>query len=162
MGCLARLYKILGALKVPTPEEIADASGVMKEISSSVSQTQEPEIGEDLGEKIVREVHVVKLLEDKVNQRMERNEDDGIERQSLKAKKRKQESDVSEEKEDDDDSTALQKSKSKKRKLFGDVETSDKKTSKISSSDATPAKPPKKKRKRKGGDVIDDLFASLM
>ncbi|KAF5871106.1 uncharacterized protein Bfra_007619 [Botrytis fragariae] len=87
MGCLARLYKVLGALRVSTAEEIAEQAEVVKE----TPQLNEAEIGEDMGEKIVRDVPDLDVED---SQKVERTEEDDTDVKKAKPKKRKQDGEV--------------------------------------------------------------------
>ncbi|TGO40008.1 hypothetical protein BHYA_0044g00500 [Botrytis hyacinthi] len=116
MGCLARLYKVLGALRVVTAEEIAEQAGVVKE----TPQLNEVEIGEDMGEKIVRDVPVSEVED---SQKVERKEEDGTDIQKAKPKKRKQDGEVVEPKTSkvaSSNSTPAKPPKKKRKKKGGD------------------------------------------
>ncbi|TGO09235.1 hypothetical protein BTUL_0174g00180 [Botrytis tulipae] len=117
MGCLARLYKVLGALRVFTAEEIADQAGVVKE----TPQLNEAEIEEDMGEKIVRDVPVSEMED---SQKVERKEEDDTDIQKAKPKKRKQDGEVVEPKTSklaSSDSTLAKPPKKKRKKKGGDA-----------------------------------------
>lgn len=117
MGCLARLYKVLGALRVLTAEEIAEQQGVVKE----TPQLNEVEIGEDMGEKIVRDVPVSEVED---CQKVERKEEDDTDIRKAKPKKRKQDSEVAEPKTTklaSSDSTPAKPPKKKRKKKGGDA-----------------------------------------
>ncbi|TGO72555.1 hypothetical protein BELL_0441g00020 [Botrytis elliptica] len=117
MGCLARFYKVLGALRVLTAEEIAEQAGVVKE----TPQLNESEIGEDMGEKIVRDVPVSEVED---SQRVERKEEDETDIQKAKPKKRKQDGEAVEAKTSkltSSDSTPAKPPKKKRKKKGGDA-----------------------------------------
>ncbi|KAF7935410.1 uncharacterized protein EAE97_008317 [Botrytis byssoidea] len=117
MGCLARLYKVLGALRVFTAEEIAEQAGVVKE----TPQLNEAEIEEDMGEKIVRDVPVSEMED---SQKVERKEEDNTDIQKAKPKKRKQDGEVVEPKTSklaSSDSTPAKPPKKKRKKKGGDA-----------------------------------------
>ncbi|ESZ94513.1 hypothetical protein SBOR_5093 [Sclerotinia borealis F-4128] len=118
MGCLARLYKILGPLRVLTAEEIAEKVGAVKERT----KVNEPEIGEDLGEKIVRDAPTSIVTED--NQKGQKKEEDDKGLKDSKPKKRKQEAEELERKTSKlplSDSTLAKPPKKKKKKKGGDA-----------------------------------------
>ncbi|QSZ37862.1 hypothetical protein DSL72_008962 [Monilinia vaccinii-corymbosi] len=113
MGCLARLYRILGALRVLTPEEIAEKAGAVKE----TAKVDEPEIGEDLGEKIVRGGPVPGMMEEN-----HKEDDAGLKKSKLK--KRKQEGEVLDQKttkSPSSHSTPAKPPKKKRKKKGGDL-----------------------------------------
>ncbi|KAF7886704.1 uncharacterized protein EAF02_003351 [Botrytis sinoallii] len=117
MGCLARFYKVLGALRVFTAEEIAEQAGVVKE----TPQLNEAEIGEDMGEKIVRDIPVSEMED---SQKVERKEGDDTDIQKAKPKKRKQDGEVVEAKTSkltSSDSTPAKPPKKKRKKKGGDA-----------------------------------------
>ncbi|THV51397.1 hypothetical protein BGAL_0112g00180 [Botrytis galanthina] len=117
MGCLARLFKVLGALRVLTAEEIAEQAGVVKE----TPQLNEVEIGEDMGEKIVRDVPVSEAED---SQKVERKEEDDTDIQKAKPKKRKQDGEVVEPKTSklaSSDSTLAKPPKKKRKNKGGDA-----------------------------------------
>ncbi|KAF7926364.1 uncharacterized protein EAE98_006659 [Botrytis deweyae] len=117
MGCLARFYKVLGALRVLTAEEIAEQAGIVKE----TPQLNEAEIGEDMGEKIVRDVPVSEMED---SQRVERKEENDTDIQKAKPKKRKQDGEVVEAKTSklaSSDSTPAKPPKKKRKKKGGDA-----------------------------------------
>ncbi|TGO49684.1 hypothetical protein BOTNAR_0421g00070 [Botryotinia narcissicola] len=117
MGCLARLYKVLGALRVLTAEEIAEQAGVVKE----TPQLNEAEIEEDMGEKIVRDVPVSEMED---SQKVERKEEDDTDIQKAKPKKRKQDGEVVEPKTSklaSSNSTPAKPPKKKRKKKGGDA-----------------------------------------
>ncbi|KAI9641558.1 RNase MRP subunit [Ciborinia camelliae] len=118
MGCLARFYKVLGALKVLTAEEIAERDGTVKE----TARVNEPEIGEDLGEKIVRDIPTSVVTED--DERVGKEEEKYVELKKLKPKKRKQEGEVSDKttsKLPSSGSTPAKPPKKKRKKKGGDA-----------------------------------------
>ncbi|KAF7865744.1 hypothetical protein EAF04_005909 [Stromatinia cepivora] len=118
MGCLARLYKILESLRVITAEEIAEKTGTVKE----ETKVNEPEIGEDLGEKIVRDAPTSGVVEDNHAEEKEEVEDSEIKKS--KVKKRKQEGEALERKTSklsSLDSTTAKPPKKKRKKKRGDV-----------------------------------------
>lgn len=117
MGCLARLYKVLGALRVLTAEEMAEKAGIVKK----TTKANEPEIGEDLGEKILREIPTSEVSED--TQKVEMKEEDDEVKKS-KPKKRKQDGEVLERKSSklpSSDSTPAKPPKKKRKKKGGDA-----------------------------------------
>ncbi|KAF7889214.1 hypothetical protein EAF00_009514 [Botryotinia globosa] len=117
MGCLARLYKVLGALRVLTAEEIAEQGRVVKE----TPQLNEAEIEEDMGEKIVRDFPVSEMED---SQKVERKEEDDTDIQKAKPKKRKQDGEVvepSSSKLASSDSTLAKPPKKKRKKKGGDA-----------------------------------------
>ncbi|KAA8563681.1 hypothetical protein EYC84_011702 [Monilinia fructicola] len=104
MGCLARLYKVLGTLRVLSAEEIAEKAGTVKE---TVKVNDEPEVGEDLGERIV-----------------EKEANDDTEVNISKQKKRKPEGEGSDKmisKLPSLDSTPVKPPKKKRKKKGGDA-----------------------------------------
>ncbi|KAJ8068429.1 hypothetical protein OCU04_003986 [Sclerotinia nivalis] len=115
MGCLARLYKILESLRVLTAEELAEKAGIVKE----EVKVNEPEIGEDLGEKIVRDAPASEMVGD--TQKEEKNEEEDSEVKKLKIKKRKQEGEALERKTSKSDSTPAKPPKKKRKKKGGDA-----------------------------------------
>ncbi|CCD56042.1 hypothetical protein BofuT4_P151740.1 [Botrytis cinerea T4] len=118
MGCLARLYKVLGALRVLTAEEIAEQAGVVKE----TPQLNEAEIVEDMGEKIMRDVPVSEVED---SQTVERKEEDDTDVKKAKPKKRKQDGEVVESKASklasSSDSIPAKPPKKKRKKKGGDA-----------------------------------------
>ncbi|KAM0127064.1 hypothetical protein ACHAP3_008958 [Botrytis cinerea] len=118
MGCLARLYKVLGALRVLTAEEIAEQAGVVKE----TPQLNEAEIVEDMGEKIMRDVPVSEVED---SQTVERKEEDDTNVKKAKPKKRKQDGEVVESKTSklasSSDSIPAKPPKKKRKKKGGDA-----------------------------------------
>ncbi|KAB8291800.1 hypothetical protein EYC80_006592 [Monilinia laxa] len=118
MGCLARLYKVLGNLRVLTAEEIAEKAGTVKE----TAKVNEPEVGEDLGEKIVRDAPVPGVTES--NSDVEEEVKDDTEVKILKQKKRKPEGEGSDKKTSklsSLDSTPAKPAKKKRKKKGGDA-----------------------------------------
>ncbi|KAF7897986.1 uncharacterized protein EAF01_008952 [Botrytis porri] len=117
MGCLARLYKVLGALRVLNAEEIAEQAGVVNE----TPQLNAAEMEEDMGEKIVRDVPVPEVED---NQKVERKEEDDTGVEKAKPKKRKQEGKVVELKTSklaSSDSMPAKPPKKKRKKKGGDA-----------------------------------------
>ncbi|CAD6448442.1 1a03f54e-24a4-4c90-8e0b-5be3022e8371 [Sclerotinia trifoliorum] len=118
MGCLARLYKILESLRVLTAEEIAAKTGTVNE----EVKVNEPEIGEDLGEKIVRDAPASKVVEG--TKKEEKKEEEDSEIKKSKVKKRKQEGEALERKSSklsSLDSTPAKPPKKKRKKKGGDA-----------------------------------------
>lgn len=119
MGCLARLYKVLGTLRVLSAEEIAEKAGTVKE---TVKVNDEPEVGEDLGERIVRDAPVSGVTENSTQVEKEANDDTEV--NISKQKKRKPEGEGSDKmisKLPSLDSTPVKPPKKKRKKKGGDA-----------------------------------------